>query len=105
MHIEFDQAKGLVIEPKGLFDYVTGNKCVQSADAYIRDHGPLQITVDFRYTTFMDSSGIGALIAMMRKLPEHSPPIRLIHPSSSVYKLMEVCHLHRLFQIEPRPEE
>ncbi len=105
MQYEFDPKAGLLMAPKGLFDYSAGCDCVTRADAYIRDFGVFQITVDFRETTFMDSSGIGALITLMRKLPSQSPPIKLIHPSPSILKLMEVCHLHRLFDIERTPVE
>lgn len=102
MKIEFDSQQGLTVVPEGLFDYTTGTECVRQVDRYIHDFGAIQITFDFCKTTFMDSSGIGALIVLLRALPKQSPPIKLIRPSKSVHKLMEVCHLHKLFVIEPR---
>lgn len=100
MRVEYHKDRGIVVHPSGLFDYAAGHECIAKTEAYLRDYGSVQVTVDFRQTTFMDSSGIGALIALMRKLPPQSPSIKLIHPSKSVQKLMEVCHLHRLFEIE-----
>ena len=100
MQIEYDEKRGVTICPVGLFDYSAGHECIAKTEAFLRDHGAVQITIDFRQTTFMDSSGIGALIALMRKLPPHAPLIKLVHPSKSVHKLMEVCHLRRLFEIE-----
>lgn len=100
MRIDYDAKTGVYIEPEGMFDYGAGAACLEKIERYISEYGPVQITVDFRQTTFMDSSGIGALIAMMRKQRPEAPAMKLIHPSPTVYKLMEVCHLHRLFQIE-----
>lgn len=104
MRVEYEKDRGIVVYPDGLFDYAAGHECIGRTEAFLRDYGAVQVTIDFRQTTFMDSSGIGALIALMRKLPPQSPPIKLIHPSKSVQKLMEVCHLHRLFEIEVEPE-
>lgn len=104
MQVEYDKKRGIIVRPAGLFDYTAGHECIAKTEAYLRDYGAVQITIDFRLTTFMDSSGIGALIALMRKLPPQAPLIKLIHPSKSVHKLMEVCHLHRLFEIETESE-
>lgn len=103
MKMSFCEKTGILLEPEGLFDFSNGAKCVKAVEPYLRDYGPIPITVDFRDTAHMDSSGIGALITMMRMLPNHAPAIRLVHPSPSVQKLMEVCHLHQLFEIKPRP--
>jgi anti-anti-sigma factor len=100
MQIEVDKVRGIVAKPDGLFDFSAGYDCVATIEAFLKDLGPTQVTIDFRQTTFMDSSGIGALISLMRNMPTNSPLIKLVHPSKSVYKLMEVCHLHRLFNIE-----
>jgi anti-anti-sigma factor len=102
MKIDYDDRKGLTMVPTGLFDYTAGQECLRKAEPYIKDVGAMPITVDFSETTFMDSSGIGALIALMRALPDGAPPIKLTHPSTSVQKLLEICHLHRLFVIVPR---
>lgn len=103
MKIDFDQHAGVTIIPQGLFDYTTGTECVRQVEALTRDFGAMQVTVDFGQTTFMDSSGIGALIVLLRAQPNQAPPIKLVRPSKSVLKLMEVCHLHRLFEIEAEP--
>lgn len=105
MRVEYDKDRGIVVHPEGLFDYTAGQECISKTELYLRDYGAVQVTIDFRQTTFMDSSGIGALIALMRKLPPSSPSIKLINPSRSVQKLMEVCHLHRLFEIEFKADE
>lgn len=100
MRIEYDEERGILVCPDGLFDYCAGHECVEKTEAYLKDHGSVQITIDLRETTFMDSSGIGALLVLMHKLPPQSPSIRLVHPRKSVHKLMEMCQLHSLFEIE-----
>ncbi len=100
MRIEYDEERGIVVHPDGLFDYSAGNECIEKTEVYLKDHGSVQITIDFRETTFLDSSGIGALLVLMHKLPPQSPSIRIVHPRKSVHKLLEMCHLQSLFEIE-----
>jgi Anti-anti-sigma regulatory factor (antagonist of anti-sigma factor) len=100
MRIEYDEQRGIVVQPDELFDYSAGNECIEKTEAYLKDHGSVQVTIDFRETTFLDSSGIGALLVLMHKLPPQSPSIRIVHPRKSVHKLLEMCHLQSLFEIE-----
>lgn len=100
MQIEFDEKRGILVRPDGLFDYSAGHECIEKTEAYLKDHGSVQVTIDLRETTFMDSSGIGALLVLKHKLPPQSPSIRLVRPCKSVHKLMEMCHLQSLFEIE-----
>jgi len=100
MRIEYDEKRGILVHPGGLFDYSAASECVEKTEAYLKDYGSVQVTIDLRETLFMDSSGIGALLVLMHKLPPQSPSIRLVHPCKSVHKLMEMCHLHSLFEIE-----
>ena len=100
MQIEYDEKRGILVRPDQLFDYSAGNECIEKTEAYLKDHGSVQVTIDFRETTFMDSSGVGALIVLRHKLPPQSPSIRLLHPRKSVQKLLEMCHLQSLFEIE-----
>jgi|GEM_PF-5942227 anti-anti-sigma factor len=100
MWVEYDQARGIVVHPDGFFDYTAGNECIAQTEAYLRNYGTVQVTIDFRETTSMDSSGVGALIVLMRKLPPQAPSIKLVHPSKSVQKLIKICHLDRLFEVD-----
>lgn len=101
MKIDYTHESGVTIVPEGLFDYSVGNDCIHQVEQYVKEFGAVQVTFDFCNTTYMDSSGIGALIVVLRKLPMGAPPIKLIRLSRSIHKLMEVCHLHKLFRIEP----
>lgn len=100
MQVEYDEKQGILVRPDGLFDYSAGHECIEKTEAYLRDHGCVQVTIDFRETLFMDSSGIGALLVLKHKLPPQSPSIRIVHPRKSVHKLLEMCHLQSLFEIE-----
>ena len=104
MRIEYTENKGITVTPSGMFDYCAGHDCIPAVEKLIAEHHDMHVTVDFSETTFLDSSGIGALIALSRKLPSDAPRVRLLRPSSTVQKLLEICHLHRLFDIEPREE-
>lgn len=100
MRIEYVPENGITVSPSGMFDYCAGHECIPLVEKLISEHPGARVTVDFTSTTFIDSSGIGALIAMSRKLPDDAPRVRLLKPSATVQKLLEICHLDRLFDIE-----
>ncbi len=100
MRVEYSEQDGIRVVPSGLFDYCAGHDCIPLVEKALGENPGAKVTVDFSNTTFLDSSGIGALIALSRKLPPDAPRVELIHPSTTVLKLLEICHLHRLFDIQ-----
>ena len=53
-----------------------------------------------RSTTFVDSSGLGALISLHKHLSERDGKVRLLNPRQSVLQLLELTRMHRIFEIE-----
>ncbi len=104
MHIEYTTETGITLRPDGMFDYSAGYNSISEIERLIAEHKDAQVTVDFGSVDYLDSSGIGALIAMQRHLPHGAPKMRLLRPSSTVQKLLEICHLHQLFDIQPRDD-
>lgn len=101
MQVRFHQTQGVTVTPSGLFDYSAGQECIPKVDAFIQDAGAVQLTVDFSQTTGIDSSGVGALLILLDKMPDSSPPVRLINPTKPVQRILRLCHLDCLFEIEP----
>lgn len=58
-----------------------------------------QIEVDLSQTVFIDSSGLGALIALHKTASSRGGSLRLLHPQPQVRQLLELTRMHRLFEI------
>lgn len=57
------------------------------------------IDVDLSQTRLVDSSGLGALIAMHKTMCARGGGVRIINPAPSVLQILELTRLHRVFEI------
>jgi len=78
---------------KGFRDWVAGQ---------LR-RGCKDITVDLSETSFIDSSGLGALVALQKAAAARKGELRLLNPQPSVQQILELTRLDQFFQII-RPE-
>jgi anti-sigma B factor antagonist len=74
---------------------VAGDRAVQALPAGIR------LEVDLSGVTFIDSSGLGALVALRHAAEAAGHPIALVITSPSVLRLFELTGLHDSFTILP----
>jgi anti-sigma B factor antagonist len=59
-----------------------------------------QLDIDLKRTTFLDSSGLGALIALHKVVAARSGSARLLNPRAPVLQVLELTRMHRTFQIK-----
>ena len=57
------------------------------------------VIVDLSRVEFIDSSGMGALLSIHRRLPEKHAPVRLINVRPAVQSVLELVRLHRVFDL------
>jgi anti-sigma B factor antagonist len=69
------------------------------ADAW-RD-GIERLTIDLDAVSFLDSSGVGALLSVYKKLPPDQPSVNLVKVQPPVQTVIELLRLHRIFTIIP----
>ena len=55
--------------------------------------------IDLSQTAFIDSSGLGALIALHKTACGRGGGLRLLRPQPPVRQLLELTRMHRLFEI------
>jgi len=60
------------------------------------------IEVDLSQTTFVDSAGLGALIALHKTARSRQGAVRLLDPQPQVRQLLELTRMHHLFEIATR---
>jgi anti-sigma B factor antagonist len=58
-----------------------------------------RLTIDLRAVDFLDSSGVGALLSVYKKLPPDKPSVKLLNVQPAVQTVVELLRLHRIFTI------
>ncbi len=59
-----------------------------------------QVELDFKQVGFIDSSGVGALLGVYKRLPNADGQVRLTSVQGPVQSVIELLRLHRIFKIE-----
>jgi anti-sigma B factor antagonist len=58
-----------------------------------------QVEINLAAVDFVDSSGVGALLSVYRKLPQGTGVTRLTHVKPGVQAVLELLRLHRVFEL------
>ena len=61
--------------------------------------GTRKVLVDFEHTTYIDSSGLGVLVSLAKKIRELGGDLRLANLNDDLQTLFELTKLDTLFQI------
>ncbi len=69
----------------------------ESAAAWRPEVG--RLTIDMAAVDFLDSSGIGALLSVHKRLPAEKPGAKLVNVRPQVQAVIELLRLHRIFDL------
>jgi anti-sigma B factor antagonist len=69
------------------------------------DRGDRRLLVDFSRTGYIDSSGLGALVSISRRIREAGGELRLAGLNDDLRSLFELTKLDTLFTITETPEQ
>jgi anti-sigma B factor antagonist len=99
-----DKGGVMVIQVDGLL--IVGNRqelkqLVQEAV----DHGEKKFLVDFAKAGYIDSSGLGALVSISKKVREQGGELRLAGLNDDLRSLFELTKLDTLFAISDSAEK
>jgi len=67
--------------------------------------GAKQFVIDFTRTGYIDSSGLGVLVSLSKKIREQGGDLRLAGLNEDLQTLFELTKLDTLFSIMKTPEE
>ena len=59
-----------------------------------------RLTIDMHTVEFLDSSGVGALLSVYKRLPRENPSVKLLRVTPPVQSVIELLQLHRIFEIQ-----
>jgi anti-sigma B factor antagonist len=94
----------LVVEVEG--QLIVGNR--QELKATIQtalDNGERKLLIDFAKTGYIDSSGLGALVSISKKVREQGGELRLAGLNEDLRSLFELTKLDTLFAIADGSEQ
>jgi anti-sigma B factor antagonist len=69
------------------------------------ENGERKFLIDFERTGYIDSSGLGVLVSLSKKIREHGGELRLANLNEDLRTLFELTKLDTLFQITNSREE
>jgi anti-sigma B factor antagonist len=69
------------------------------------DRGERKFLIDCSQTGYIDSSGLGALVSLSKKVRELGGELRIAGLNEDLRSLFELTKLDTLFQISPTAEE
>ncbi|AGZ38656.1 STAS domain-containing protein [Actinoplanes friuliensis] len=88
----------------GEIDFSNADEVAQGIRDVIADWSPAEVQVDLREATFIDSTGLGALIEGYRAATEGESRFVVTNPSASFRRVLSVTGLCELFGLTDQDE-
>ncbi len=85
----------------GELDLVSADEFAAAGLGALDDPASQQLRVDLSAVSFIDSTGIGALIRLRNAAQEGSTGLVLVSPSTRVLEVLRLLALDDVFDIEP----
>ncbi|TDT71502.1 anti-sigma B factor antagonist [Hypnocyclicus thermotrophus] len=63
------------------------------------DNGSHKLIIDLENVTYMDSSGLGVLVALLKRIKTEEGQLKLLNLPPSVAKIFELTRLTKFFEI------
>lgn len=94
----------VVVAPQGEIDLSTNDTFRKAIDeAFL--NGPVDLVIDLNAVTFIDSTGLGALIGARRRAHAFRGSLLLVCDTHVVLRVMQITGLDRVFTIVPTLDE
>src|SRR5581483_3263034 len=84
--------RAVIVSVAGEIDMATAGRLESS----VRGHADLDVTVDLEGVTFMDSSGITALVRLQRQVMDEGHTLRVTGERPNVRRVLEISGLYDL---------
>lgn len=94
-----ESGKVRVIELKGRITLGAGDLELRKAVQTQLDAGNTAIVLGMQGVEYIDSAGLGELVACKKRASAKGGNVKLVMPSESVYKVLSIVSLHLVFEI------
>ncbi|HOK49839.1 MAG TPA: STAS domain-containing protein [Sedimentibacter sp.] len=92
------QGKDVVIRPIGEVDIYTSPELKNSVLSLIEDK-KTDIVIDGESLDYIDSTGLGVLMCIYKKLQEKNLNFKIVNLKPNIYKLFDITGLNKVFDI------
>ena len=89
------------VSPAGDLDVSTSPRLLACIDELLAE-GRATITLDLRAVTFIDSSGLGALVKA-HKRASSSARLTVVEPRPHIHRAMEISGILKVIRVEAQP--
>ena len=90
----------LVAKIDGDIDHHSAKSIRERIDSVIFERKPALVLLDLSAVDFMDSSGLGLILGRFNTAKELGLDLKILSPSRSVKKVLELAGIERLIKIE-----
>ena len=94
-----DSGKVRVLDLKGRITLGAGDLELRKAVQDELDKGNNNIVLQMQGVDYVDSAGLGELVAVKKRAVAKGGNAKIVMPSESVYKVMSIVSLHLVFEI------
>jgi anti-sigma B factor antagonist len=89
-----------VLVVSGEVDLAVAEELRTAAEAAAASSAGRGVVFDLSAVTFLDSTGLGALVSVRNSVVESGAPVVVRHPSASVMKVFKITGLADVFDVE-----
>lgn len=86
-----------IVQPSGILDSISANQLRREISDFV-ENGADIILVDFQDVTFMNSSGLGALVSAMRMVQSAGGKLFICSVNDQVKMILELTKMNRVFK-------
>ena len=86
-----------VVDLSGKITIGEGDVALRNAVQELLDNGNSHILLNLVKVSYMDSAGIGELVACYKRAKEKEGSVKLLNPSGKVYDLLSLTKLEEVF--------
>ncbi|MET7929421.1 STAS domain-containing protein [Streptomyces sp. NPDC051453] len=105
MTVSYDVVNGwTVVEIDGDVDAHT-SPLVREAVIKLVNEGHRHFVLDLSFVPFLDSMGLGVVVAVTKRIREHDGSLRIASASGRIVKVFDISGLRDAYEIHSTPEE
>ena len=94
-----------VVDIEGKITIGEGDMVLRDRVVELLDKGTHQIVLNLEKVTYMDSAGIGELVACYKRAKEKGGNVKLLSPSGKVLDLLTLTKLEEVFETYRQEQE
>jgi anti-sigma B factor antagonist len=87
-----------IIDLSGKITIGEGDVVLRDKVTELLDSGSAHILLNLEKVSYMDSAGIGELVACYKRAKEKDGTVKLLNPSGKVYDLLQLTKLEEVFE-------